>query len=57
MDEQNRREVSDRCDDELFWAERERDPAFIASLKKAREQVAQGKTISHEELKKRLGIE
>ena len=49
--------LSDFDDDELYWTERERDPAFIASLKKAREQVAQGKTISHEELKNRLGIE
>jgi len=57
MDEQTLLELSTMDDDELYWAARERDPAFIASLKKAREQVAQAKTISHEELKKRLGIE
>jgi len=55
MDEPERIDETDG--DELYWAERERDPAFIASLIKAREQIAQGKTISHEELKKRLGIE
>ena len=31
--------------------------AFIESLKKAREEIAQGKKISHEDLKKELGIE
>jgi hypothetical protein len=49
--------LSEFDDDELYWHERERDPAFIASIKEAREQAAQGKTISHDELKKRLGIE
>jgi hypothetical protein len=44
-------------DDELYWMERENDPAFIASIAKARKQVAKGKTITHDELKKRLGIQ
>jgi hypothetical protein len=38
-------------DEDLEWYTRERDPAFIASIAKAREQVAQGKTMSHRELK------
>jgi PHD/YefM family antitoxin component YafN of YafNO toxin-antitoxin module len=49
--------LSDFDDDELYWYERERDPAFIESIAQARKQVAEGKTITHEELKKRLGIE
>jgi PHD/YefM family antitoxin component YafN of YafNO toxin-antitoxin module len=49
--------LSDFDDDEMYWYARERDPEFIASLKRAREQVAKGQTISHDELKKRLGIE
>ena len=57
MDEQKPLELNEMDDDELYWNERETDPVFIASLARAREQVAQGKTISHEELKKRLGIE
>jgi len=44
-------------DDELYWYKREHDPAFIASIAEAREHVAQRKTITHEELKKRLGID
>jgi PHD/YefM family antitoxin component YafN of YafNO toxin-antitoxin module len=43
-------------DDELYWIERENDPAFIASIAKARKQVARGETISHDDLKKRYGI-
>jgi len=46
MDE---RLLNEMDDDELYWIEREDDPAFIASLARARVQVAQGKTISHEE--------
>ena len=44
-------------DDELYWRQREGAPEFIASIAEARAQVAQGRTISHEELKKQLGIE
>ena len=44
-------------DDELYWYKLEHDPAFIASIAEAREQVAQGKAITHEELKKQLGID
>jgi len=44
-------------DDDLQWYARERDPAFLASIAQARQQVAQGKTLSHGDLKKVLGIE
>ena len=44
-------------DDDLEWYARERDPSFLASLADARQQVAQGKTLSHGELKKALGID
>lgn len=43
-------------DDDAEWYARERDPAFIESIARARQQVKEGETISHEELKKRLGI-
>jgi hypothetical protein len=57
MGEEKLLESSEMDEDEFYWAEREQDAAFIASIAKAREQVAQGKTISHEQLKKRFGIE
>jgi hypothetical protein len=44
-------------DDDVEWYTRERDPAFIASIAEARQQVAEGKTLSHEELLAKLGIE
>ena len=44
-------------DDDLEWYARERDPAFLASLAEARRQVAQGKTLSHGDLKKSIGID
>jgi PHD/YefM family antitoxin component YafN of YafNO toxin-antitoxin module len=43
-------------DDDLAWYARERDPAFLESLAKARQQVEQGKTVSHEDLKRDLGL-
>jgi PHD/YefM family antitoxin component YafN of YafNO toxin-antitoxin module len=43
-------------DDDLAWYARERDPAFLESLAKARRQVEQGKTVSHEDLKRDLGL-
>ena len=49
--------LSEFDDDELYWYKREHDPAFIASIAEARKQRAEGKTITHEELKKRLGID
>ena len=38
-------------EEEREWYERERDPTFIASIARAREQIAQGKGLSHEALK------
>lgn len=49
--------LSDFDDDELYWYAREQDPEFQASLKKAREQTAQGQYVALEDLKKQLGIE
>jgi hypothetical protein len=48
--------LTETSEDDLYWLERECDPAFIKSIAKARKQVAEGKTITHEELKRRLGI-
>jgi hypothetical protein len=44
-------------DDDLAWYARERDPAFLASLAEARRQVAEVKTLSHEDLKRDLGLD
>jgi hypothetical protein len=43
-------------EDDLEWYARERDPAFIESIRRAREQVNAGETLSHHELKSRLGL-
>jgi hypothetical protein len=43
-------------DDDLAWYARERDPSFLESLAKARRQVEQGETVSHETLKAQLGL-
>jgi hypothetical protein len=43
-------------DEDLAWYERERDPAFLESLAKARREVEQGQTMSHETLKAQLGL-
>jgi hypothetical protein len=43
-------------DDDSDWYARERDPAFLNSIARAREQVRQGRTISHDDLKKELGL-
>ena len=44
-------------DDDLEWYARERDPAFIESIARAREQAKSGQTVSHDELKANLGLE
>ena len=44
-------------DDDLEWYTTERDPAFLASLAEARRQVQWGKTISHGDLKRELGVD
>jgi hypothetical protein len=43
-------------DDDLEWYARERDSAFLASIATAREQIRQGHTLSHEDLKKELRL-
>ena len=43
-------------DDDLEWYGRERDPAFLASIARARQQVRAGQTTSHEALKCQLGL-
>src|SRR5207244_1913959 len=47
--------LTDFDDDDAEIHAMENDPSFIASIAEAREQVAQGKTITHEELKRQLG--
>jgi len=43
-------------DEDLQWYARERDPTFIRSIERARQQAAARQTIGHEELKKELGL-
>ena len=43
-------------DDERYWYAREHDAAFIRSIAKARRQMKEGKSTSHEELKARLRL-
>jgi antitoxin (DNA-binding transcriptional repressor) of toxin-antitoxin stability system len=43
-------------EDDLEWYARERDPEFLASIARAREQIRTGQGISHVELKRQLGI-
>lgn len=44
-------------EDDMEWYARERDPAFIESIARARQDFAAGRTITHEQLKKQLGLE
>jgi hypothetical protein len=44
-------------DEDLEWYAQERDPAFLASLARARQQVTERRTTSHEDLKRELGIQ
>ncbi len=44
-------------DEDLAWYARERDPAFLNSLAKARRQIQDGESVSHEDLKKALGLD
>lgn len=43
--------------DDLQWYATEHDPQFIQSIAIGREQIKAGKSISHEALKKQLGID
>jgi hypothetical protein len=44
-------------DEDLAWYARERDPAFLDSLAKARMQILDGQFVGHEDLKKELGLD
>jgi antitoxin (DNA-binding transcriptional repressor) of toxin-antitoxin stability system len=44
-------------DDDLEWYAREQDPEFLASIARAREQVAGRRTTSHQDLKRELGLD
>jgi antitoxin (DNA-binding transcriptional repressor) of toxin-antitoxin stability system len=44
-------------DEDLEWYAREREPDFLASLVRARQQVERGETIRHEDLKRELGLD
>jgi hypothetical protein len=44
-------------EDDLAWYARERDPEFLASIAKAREQIEKGEAVTHSDLKRELGIE
>lgn len=43
-------------EDDLEWYGRECDPAFVESIARAREQVKSGQTLSHDELRRQLGL-
>jgi len=43
-------------EEDLEWYAHERDPAFIDSIARAREQAKAGNTVSHDELKTSLGL-
>jgi PHD/YefM family antitoxin component YafN of YafNO toxin-antitoxin module len=43
-------------EDDLQWLQLERDPAFVESISQARQQIAGGKSVSHGDLKKELGL-
>jgi hypothetical protein len=42
--------------DDLSWHARERDPEFLASNAQARAQVGEGRTMTHEEIKREFGL-
>lgn len=44
-------------DDDLQWYAQEHDPTFLASLARARQQVAGKETTSHQDLTRELGID
>ncbi len=44
-------------EEDLQWYARERDPVFLASIAEAREQVKQGRTVLHGDLKRELGVD
>jgi PHD/YefM family antitoxin component YafN of YafNO toxin-antitoxin module len=44
-------------DDDMEWYARQRDPKFVASIAQARRQVREGRTTSHGDLKRELGLD
>lgn len=44
-------------DDDAEWYGRERDASFLESIRRAREQVKQGRTRRHDDVKRELGLE
>jgi hypothetical protein len=43
-------------DDDVSWYARERDPAFLDSIARARQQIEEGQALSHQELKNEFGL-
>lgn len=54
--EQEEKTMEISFDDDAEWYLSESDPAFIESIRRAREQVTQGQVITHEQLKKELNL-
>jgi hypothetical protein len=48
--------LSEIDDEDLSWYRRERDPKFLASIARARNQLQEGKGVSHRDLRRKLGI-
>lgn len=44
-------------EDDLQWYARERAPAFLESIARARQQVAAGAIVRHAELREQLGVD
>lgn len=44
-------------DDDVRWYARERDPRFLKSIERAREQVKEGRTRSQADVKQELGLD
>ena len=44
-------------DDDLEWLAIESSPEFIESIARSRQEFTEGKCISHEDLKKKLGLD
>ena len=49
--------VTPLSDDDAEWLKQEMDPAFIRSIAEGRKDYKEGRFITHEDLKKQLGIE
>lgn len=49
--------LSNFDDDEMYWYLQEHDKDFLDSIARAREQVAKGESLGHDQLKRDLGID